>query len=75
MPPDNGRKKSAFNIKFHTREHGANGGESGSKKGKKQKGGGSKLSQQMEQTEVFLHPTSVNGKVSTMHMTWRLSAS
>eukprot|EP01043_Picozoa_sp_COSAG02_P052520 COSAG02_NODE_5671_length_4141_cov_10.012123_2_plen_881_part_01 len=75
--PDNGRPvRSAFDIKFHTREPASQmsnsesdrsgglqqqGGGGKGKKNKKDKGG-SKLDQQMEQCEVFMHPSSVNGK-------------
>ena len=74
--PDNGRPvRSAFDIKFHTREptsqmsnrgDQSGGGlkQQGGGKGKtnKKDKGGSKLDQQMEQCEVFMHPSSVNGK-------------
>ena len=74
--PENGRPaRSAFDIKFHTREPAsqassggrldAGGMKQGGGKGKKNKKkdkGGSILDQDMEQCEVFMHPSSVNGK-------------
>jgi ATP-dependent RNA helicase DHX57 len=74
--PEGRPVKSAFDLKFHTREPagqgGGNGGgvpgsgggqqQGGKNKKNKKGGGGSKLEQQMEQCQVFMHPTSVNGK-------------